>query len=258
MLILTKHKKKGLEGFQKYVEFLETTPPNKARDIIAVALLEDPVYMKWVMENMISFEYILNLDTDELEKIYSILPSPAPTFVYALYKFSDENKIIEKLIHKTRARYNEEKSLTKDVQQAQQVTSRITILQNIRFMQKRKEITPYDWKIPDNKVLNGDNAIITEENKYLLNFENNSPALRGIMEKKLRAGLWKHYYPNGSLMAEGIYVDGEKEGPWKFYYKDGKIRSNGDFFENLKSGNWKEFDRNGNDQIVVYKRGKVF
>src|SRR3989339_1150598 len=256
MNILTKHKKNGLEGLKKFVQFLEIAPEQKARDILSMALLEDPVYMKWVMANMISFDFIKTLDGKELEKIYLQLANPIPTFVYALYKSEMEASILEKFNDSIRGRYKEELSLTKEVQRGKQIGCRNTIIEKIRALQKNRDITPFEWKIPEEKILLGPTGIISKDNQFSLFFENGQPALRGGLEKKLRAGLWKHYYPNGKLMAEGIYVDGEKMGEWKFYYADERIKAQGEFVENLKHGTWYEFEKDGKKVAVKYNRGR--
>ncbi len=258
MNILTKHKKNGHEGFIKFVNFLEIAPEQKAKDILSMALLEDPVYMKWVMANLMTFDFIKTLTEKDLSVLLNQLTNPIQTFLYALYKSSFETTVLEKFSSGMLAKYKEEMSFTKEVQKSKQTTCRNSIIEKIRALQKVRDITPFDWKIPRDKILEGTTAIISFDNQYALYFENGQPALSGKLEKKLRAGLWKHYYPNGKLMAEGIYLDGEKVDEWKFYYIDEKLKSQGIFVNNLKDGSWTEYEKSGEAKIVKYLRGKKF
>ena len=55
-----------------------------------------------------------------------------------------------------------------------------------------------------------------------------------------RDGLWKDYYADGSLKAEGNYDNGKQIGEWKFYHQNGKIEQTGKFNKQGKfEGVWK-------------------
>ena len=69
MYVLTKHKKKGEEGFKLFVQSLETTGPTKLKTIVEVSLLEDPLYMKWIMPNMMTWEYIMKYEEDHIQRL---------------------------------------------------------------------------------------------------------------------------------------------------------------------------------------------
>ena len=61
-----------------------------------------------------------------------------------------------------------------------------------------------------------------------------------IKEDGNRDGLWKDYYPDGKLKAEGNYDNGKQTGEWKFYHPDGKIEQTGRFNKLGKpDGGWK-------------------
>lgn len=257
MNVLTKHKKKGEEGFKRFIRNLETTPSAKLKNILEVCILEDPVYMKWILPNMIKFEYIMILNDIQIEQIYNSIANPAKTFVLAFWETEwQEDFEKEKLTPKILSVYTDEKEYTKDVLKNETRGAQLKIMQTIRDLQERRAIPDYEWQLPSKKVLNGSNQTIPTKGEFELNFENGTPALRGQFEDKMRAGQWKHYYPNGQLMAEGIYNLGEKVGQWTFYYPNGKVKASGDYIENLKEGDWTEYDISGSESASHYARGK--
>ena len=59
-------------------------------------------------------------------------------------------------------------------------------------------------------------------------------------------GLWKEYWKNGQLRAEGKLLDSKIVGLWKYYYEDGKIQREVDIIEE------------GNGYVkLYYKNGKL-
>ncbi len=256
MRILSKHQKKGIEGFMKYVTFLESTAPEKVKEIISAGVLEDPVYLKWVMANMINFDYVMTLEEDDISMLAKSINNPIKTFVYAFYKNKNEDTFINnKLGDKLQREYKDEREYTSEVKLSQQGTSQRIILETIRRLQREMNIQKYEWKIPDDKILTGHNYAITAD-EYEMDYDDGTPALRGSVERKLRTGEWQHFYPNGCLMAKGTYVDDEREGMWVFYYAVGKMKATGIFTESLKDGEWVEYDIDGNATTAIYNRGR--
>lgn len=70
---------------------------------------------------------------------------------------------------------------------------------------------------------------------------------QGNYDKKGRQqGLWKEYWKNGQLRAEGKLLDSKIVGLWKYYYEDGKIQREVDIIEE------------GNGYVkLYYKNGKL-
>ena len=117
-------------------------------------------------------------------------------------------------------------------------------------------------------------------------FKNGRVIGEGIFtEAGRRQGMWKEYYDDGNLKAEGSYVDDKKDGFWKFYYKNGNLEEKGkyilgnpdsiwmwyysdgkllrkeNFYGGLPDGLLTEFDKEGNiitqgDYIEGRKEGK--
>ena len=257
MDILTRHKKKGEEGFKKFVFHLEQTSETKLRDITQIALLEDPVYMKWVISNIIDFKYIMTLTDDEFTKIFNELPNGLQIFVFAFMKSPLEKKFMDdKLDMKIKRQIQDEMEYLKEITPAQQYSSRLTLLTTMRKLQESYSITPFKWKLPPSNIIKGDHIKVPTRGLFSLEYEDGTMALKGEYESKLRNGIWEHFYPNAQLMAKGAYTHGEKTGDWIFYYTNGETKSKGLYVENLKSGQWEEFSRQGEMTPVLYERGK--
>ena len=67
--MLERIKKKQLDGFREFVVSLETTSMQSRGQIFTSGVLEDPLYMSWVMKNIRTYEDFLKLPADEIEKV---------------------------------------------------------------------------------------------------------------------------------------------------------------------------------------------
>jgi antitoxin component YwqK of YwqJK toxin-antitoxin module len=52
-------------------------------------------------------------------------------------------------------------------------------------------------------------------------------------------------YPDGSVKARGLRVDGELHGAWKFYRLDGSLMRSGSFDRGRQVRVWRTFARDG-------------
>lgn len=66
------------------------------------------------------------------------------------------------------------------------------------------------------------------------------------------------FHPNGTLQAEGDYVEKSKNGLWLYYNDKGKRITEVEYKDNLKQGREKLYDDNGKEliQVVTYDKGK--
>lgn len=72
-----------------------------------------------------------------------------------------------------------------------------------------------------------------------------------------RIGPWKLFYPDGTLRAEGEYINGLKDGPWTFYFSNGKPEQKGVYKEDLPTAQWRWYYRNGSlHREEYYRKGK--
>ncbi len=257
MIILSKHKRKGKNGFIKFIRFLETISPLKVKNIVSMALLEDPVYMQAILHNIRNFQYINDLSKQEIETLINSLTNSVTTLVFALHHEPFEQEFINKVPHDIKKKYTEEASYNKQILIDQTLSCQNLILENLHKLEDDKKIISSNFKHPSHQILTGTHFPNVSNGEFKLFYpDNKTVALLGPMEKKLRTGMWKHFYPNSNLMAEGIYLDGEKIGKWKFFYITGDLKSEGEFKEDLKHGKWSEYSPEGKIKIVIYKRGR--
>ena len=64
-----------------------------------------------------------------------------------------------------------------------------------------------------------------------------------------RRGLYKEFYPDSTLRAEGVFVKGQRSGEWKFYYHNGQVQEIGCYKEGQPDGIWIWYYENGQKQI---------
>ena len=257
MAILSKHKRNGADGFKRFVQNLEDNHGKIFENIVQMALLEDPLYMKWIIPNMISYEYIMKYNDDHVTQVAKQINNAAKVFVVSFYGTKIENKFVEdKLNNKLKRDYMDEKEVLTSIKEAQQVGPRGLIVQAMRKLQNNYDIPPYNWKLPPSEVMDGSNHKITPNSVFKLNFENGEPALIGRTKGKSRNGIWQHFYPNGNPMAIGEYGRGIKTGEWKFLYSNRVLKAEGKYVNDNKEGTWIEYDKQGNVKKVQYQNGK--
>lgn len=58
-------------------------------------------------------------------------------------------------------------------------------------------------------------------------------------------GVWKSYYPNGTLAFEGAYTNGIPIGKHSWYYLNGKLKEEGVFENGKRNGIWKKLNADG-------------
>lgn len=257
MYTLTKHKKRGADGFKDFVKNLELFPSRTVRDMIMITLLEDPVYLKWALQNRISFDYFLNLEIDEVLKTYEELTNPLMIFAFALKGTPEEKDFIESKLPTPLQRQYWEEAETRDVSFEQRDTARIRIMEVAFKLERLGELPKISWTIPPEGVLNGSSYTIDTDGNFIQLYDDGKTALKGMVEKKLRVGRWEHYYPNGELLAIGYYLSGEKVDEWTFYYPDGSLKSKGRYHLDKKHGIWEETDKAGNKYTLTFENGRI-
>ena len=88
---------------------------------------------------------------------------------------------------------------------------------------------------PDGKVTN---SFVYNDNGLLIS--------EGIVDEAgNRNGVWKDYYPDGKVQAEGRYADNRQTGLWKFNNRSGKLEQTGNFNNGRPDGLWKWYYENG-------------
>lgn len=99
-----------------------------------------------------------------------------------------------------------------------------------------------------------DEALISEENYNngqlhgkVITFYPDSGKPAEILEYRQgkREGPLLKFFPEGSTMTEGTYVNDSLDGKFTLYWPDGKIQVSGAYDHGMQSGNWAYFDEEG-------------
>ncbi|WP_299713222.1 hypothetical protein [uncultured Tenacibaculum sp.] len=77
-------------------------------------------------------------------------------------------------------------------------------------------------------------------------WDNGTLAAEGFYVDGKANGLMKWFHPNGKLAGEGPMLNDKREGTWKVYESEfGKLSAEGSFKQGIKHGVWKIFHENG-------------
>ncbi|MFZ4714804.1 MAG: toxin-antitoxin system YwqK family antitoxin [Bacteriovoracaceae bacterium] len=256
MGILSRIKRRELEGFKEFVTSLETTTESRRKEIIQIATLEDPIYMSWVLKNISSAKEIIKLSSDQIEKILKALPNGVFVLAKAFYNQPEIEYIKTQVLSRYMlSEFEECLQKVKGLKKAEHEGCQFLIMKMARDLQAKEDIYGPFWFLPPVELMKEDKMKsftgLTE-----IKFENGTLAAKGPIVKNLRDGEWEHFFDNGKLMAKGDYDQGQKIGPWSFWYVNGNIKSTGIFKNDSKHGVWKEFDQEGKESSCNYEEGK--
>lgn len=251
--MLDRIKRRQNDGFKEFVINMETTGGQTRGQIFTAGVLEDPVFMSYVMKNIRTFDDFLELDSDDIESVLTSQEQIITLFAKSLFG-ADEKKImgLESVIPRLLSKLKDELSYLKDVSPMEKEGAKYYILKIVRKFQIEEKIHGFKWDLPPQDVYypkqikDGDGEIY---------FESGVLAAKGAYLKGRRMGPWVHNYDSGKVLAEGDYNDGLKQGVWVFYYSNGNIKAQGKYREDLKHGLWKEWDREGKLTEVEYNEG---
>lgn len=252
MGMLDRIKKRQIEGFKEFVVNLETTPFQARAQIFTTGMLEDPVYMSYVMKNIKSFEDVLTLDSEEMETVLTSQEQVLPLMAKCLHGTQRVSDLVSTL-PQISSKIKDELSYISEVCPKEKEGARCYILKLVRKFQLEEKIYGFRWELPPLDLYY---QKLFKDGPHSIFFESGIKATEGCFEKGKRTGTWKHFYDTGSLLAEGDYLDGQKTGVWVFYYSNGKRRSEGKYESDLKHGLWQEWDRSGEQSQVEYAQGE--
>ena len=222
---------------------METTGSGTRQHILMAGILEDPVFMSYVMKNVKTFEDFLGLPSDEIDKVLLHQDQLLGVLAKCLVGMPDERITeLSNSIPKFSSKIRDEISYLKEVSASEKEGAKYYILKVVRKLQMQESIHGFKWDLPPQELFH---AKVLKEGKSKIFFESGVLAAEGEISKGKRNSFWKHFYDSGKLMAEGEYLDGLKSGVWVFYFGNGNIKSQGRYRADLKQGLWKEWDRNG-------------
>lgn len=99
-----------------------------------------------------------------------------------------------------------------------------------------------------NKVVNGRRVgqwYIKAGPNHNEGYKTGSLVEEGVYVNGRKTGLWKKYYPGGSLKSKINYVNSRPTGPYTLYYKNGKVEEKGNWERTKNTGNFKRYHPNG-------------
>lgn len=89
-------------------------------------------------------------------------------------------------------------------------------------------------------------------------YDNETKSGEGLLDTLGRKqGLWKWFYPDGSVRSQGTYKDGKKDGEWTYFFTTGKAEQKGTYKDDVYIGNWKWFFADGRvHREEQYRKGR--
>jgi hypothetical protein len=253
MSMLTRIKKRQIIGFKEFVRNMEITGPASRQQIFISGVLEDPVFMSWVMKNIRTFAHFLSLPSDEIEKVLKHQEQVIPLFAKCFFGQSIEKiKALESSLPRLISQIKDEVSYLKEVTSQEQESAKFFLVKLVRKMAEEEFILGFSWDLPPQDVFFPKTY---KDGACEIYFDSGVLAAKGEILKGRRTGHWIHNYDSGKTLAEGEYHDGLKTGPWVFYYGTGSVKSQGRYRQDLKSGIWKEWDRSGSESSAEYTEG---
>ena len=252
--MLERIKKKQINGFKDFVQNLEITSGTPKHHIFTTGVLEDPLYMSWVMKNLKSFEHFMKLPSDDIESVLASQERIVSIFVKCIWGEGDDKITqLEETIPRFMSQIRDELSYVQAVTPSEKEGARYYMVKTTRKLMAEEKIMGFRWELPPMDVYY---PRTYKDGLVELYYDQGIVAARGKAEKNARMGQWQHFYETGEILAYGDYFDGLKVGEWTFNYSNGKVKAQGKFLSDEKHGHWKEWDRNGELHEVVYSEGK--
>lgn len=251
--MLDRIKKKQISGFKDFVINIETASVEKRTQIFTTGVLEDPIYMNYVIQNVRSFKDLLALDDDDLSKLLLSQEQIFTLFAKSLFSSKElETYSFQTALPHLASRFKDEMSYIERVTPLEQEGARIYLLKLARKLQMEERIHGFKWALPPQEIYFP--KVPKDGNQKIL-FVSGALAAEGEIFKGKRTGVWKHYFNSGKVLAQGDYLEGLKAGEWTFYYPSGEPKSQGMYKSDSKAGRWKEWDHQGNVSEVSYIEG---
>lgn len=253
MGMLERIKRRQFEGFKDFVQNLEITGSTTRAQIFTTGVLEDPVYMTWIMKNLRTFDDFLNLPGDEINTILASHEQLVGILAKCL-KGQDPDKIkdVESAIPKLSSKLKDELSYLQEVTPSEREGAKFYLVKTARKLQAEDAIRGFHWMLPSMEIFH---LKVIKDGPHESFYESGALAAHGEIYRGRRRGPWKHNYDTGQVLAEGEYLDGQKVGDWTFYYSNGSIKSQGKYRQDNKHGTWKDWDRNGESTESEYNEG---
>lgn len=100
----------------------------------------------------------------------------------------------------------------------------------------------------DNGVLISEGIVDDEGNRngpWKDFFADGTLIAEGAYVNSRRTGIWKFYNASGKLEQAGSYSNGRIDGTWRWYYPEGELLREEDYYQGRRDGQYTEFTRTG-------------
>lgn len=77
-------------------------------------------------------------------------------------------------------------------------------------------------------------------------YSDHSLRAEGTVVNGKREGRWVFYFPGGNIQAEGNYIGGKEDGPYRVYRENGVPYYIGQYKMGVQTGIWEVYDQDGN------------
>lgn len=67
----------------------------------------------------------------------------------------------------------------------------------------------------------------------------------------MRSGVWKYYYPSGSIAFEGRFIEDNPHGIHIWFWPNGQRKEEGQYAMGRKNGDWKKFQEDGSLYLLI-------
>ncbi len=251
--MLERIKRKQIDGFKDFVQNLEITAGTVKHQIFTTGVLEDPLYISWVMKNLKTYDDFIHLGSGDISSVMASQDRVINVFAKCIWGEGEEKvTAMESIIPKYMSQLRDELSYLQSVTPAEKEGAKYFMVKATRKLMGEDLIIGFRWDLPPMDVYY---PRTFKPGLAEMFYESGTVAANGMIEGGRRMGQWQHYYETGQILAYGDYYDGLKVGEWTFNYSSGKVKAQGKYVSDEKHGHWKEWDRNGEMQDVVYNQG---
>ncbi|MBT3983933.1 MAG: hypothetical protein HOE90_21435 [Bacteriovoracaceae bacterium] len=252
MGILDRLKRNEYDGFKEFVRSLETTSPFRRKEIMILAMLEDPVYVHWVTVNLLNMEKFLQVGEDFYRMMCKKRENFPNVIARAIRDTKYEKVMMETCLGKNISRLvKEEFEYMGEVPPQEKIGAQYCLFTEFRKLQDEDAVRENPWRLPAQEVILRKDPP-GDIDPYELFLESGRVCARGPIKSGMRQGEWKFYYECGALLAEGEYAKGFKSGAWVFNFTNGNILFRGKFKNDERIGVWDYFDFQGNKSEKEY------
>ena len=244
MGILDRIKKKEYKGFKEFVGNLDSSPGFKRNEIMALGMIEDPIYMSWVVKNILTMDKFSKLSGDFFDTITKNNDTYIDVIAQSIHGTKYLDVFFESCFSAPLARLVKEALKTRIVVKAdEQFKAQCILYREFRKLQERDEVGGIAWHLPPKEIFSLKDGL--DVGVVEIKLENGKLCARGSVQNSKRTGPWSFFYETGSILGQGSFVRGQKQGVWTLYYPDGKNFLVGEFKDDERFGKWLIYDIKG-------------